>query len=68
MKIFPLFLLLLVGGCQQFPQLPAGVVGVNLTYTIAPVAVATPKDIPKPEPLLEPTAAPAPASVVMLAP
>ena len=35
MKIFPLFLLLLVTGCQQFPQLPAGVVGVNLTYTIA---------------------------------
>ena len=66
MKIIPLFLLLLVTGCQQFPQLPAGVVGVNLTYTIAPVADAAPKDIPKPEPLLEPTAAP--ASVVMPAP
>ena len=36
MKIVPLFLLLFVAGCQQFPQLPAGVVGVNLTYTIAP--------------------------------
>ena len=68
MKIIPLFLMLFIAGCQQFPQLPAGVVGVNLTYTIAPVVVAAPKDIPKPEPLLEPTAAPAPASVVMLAP
>ena len=59
MKIFPLFLLLFVAGCQQFPQLPAGVVGVNLTYTIAPASVVmlAPKDIPKPEPLLEPTAA-----------
>ncbi len=47
MKIFPLFLLLFVAGCQQFPQLPAGVVGVNLTYTIAaeekPVEVVTPE-------------------------
>ena len=66
MKIFLLLCAVALTGCQQFPQLPAGVVGVNLTYTIAPVAVATPKDIPKPEPLLETTAAP--ASVVMLAP
>jgi len=36
MKFLPLFLLVLLAGCQQFPQLPAGVVGVNLTYTIAP--------------------------------
>ncbi len=46
MKIFPLFLLLFVAGCQPFPQLPAGVVGVNLTYTIAPekpVEVVTPE-------------------------
>mgnify|MGYP003608255144 FL=1 len=36
MKFLPPFLLVLLAGCQQFPQLPAGVVGVNLTYTIAP--------------------------------
>lgn len=36
MKIFPLLCLVALTGCQQFPQLPAGVVGVNLTYTIAP--------------------------------
>ena len=37
MKIFPLFLLLLVTGCQQLQQLPIpkGTVGVTVTYTLA---------------------------------
>jgi len=48
MKIFPLFLLLLVTtGCQQLQQLPLpkGTVGVTVTYTLA--------DKDKPAPVLE---------------
>ena len=48
MKFLPVFLLVLLTGCQQFPQLPAGVVGVNLTYTVAPVVKPIPADTPEP--------------------
>ena len=41
-------LVILMTGCQQFPQLPAGVVGVNLTYTVAPVVKPIPADTPEP--------------------
>lgn len=48
MKFLPVFLLVLLTGCQQFPQLPAGVVGVNLTYTIAPTEKESPKEVVAP--------------------
>ena len=56
MKIFPLFLLLLVTtGCQQLQQLPLpkGTVGVTVTYTLAdedkPASAPVPES-PKPVP------------------
>lgn len=48
MKIFLAACLVALTGCQQFPQLPAGVVGVNLTYTIAPEE--KPVEVVVPEP------------------
>lgn len=46
-SLFPVFLVLFLVGCQQLPALPAGVVGMNLTYTIASTDVTTTTPAPK---------------------